>query len=422
MKIESELMGNAWYYIAGTLLSVVVLLFYQYKVASKNNKAGIKVLFFILSVLPLFLLSSLRWNVGTDTWHTYTPEYLALKSEAHPLTSEEEQIMVECYQMDMQHDEGFTAQQAEAVPIEDIYRYFRTTTLHTAPGFQMLELALISMNADVQWLYVVTSFIILFFIYASIYIQSDEPAAAVLFFVLTGSYFLSMNIIAQFMAISICLFACTFAQKRKLIPFLAFVLLAACFHTSAVVFLPVYILPKIKVKPLYCAVLIAVLFLAAPVVFPLAEKLISIIAPQYVRYFTWESDFEWIFFALGAAILIAGGYYYEEGKDRPYYRLWYYMNVVGMLALCFSGRIPIIKRINYYFAAPHFLFLPLMISCEKKPTLQKILRAVIIGLFAAETFLSIGMMNKNETLPYQTFFQVDQVESTDILPELLLPE
>ena len=421
MRIQSELMGNAWYYIAGTLLSVILLFFYEYKAAEQNSKKSIKVLFFVLSALPLFLLSSLRWNVGTDTWHTYTPEYLALKAETHPLTSEEEQIMVECYQMGMRHDLGYTAEHVESVPTEDIYAYFQITAQHTAPGFQALERILIALNADVQWLYIITSFIILFFIYTAIYLQCDQPAAAVLFFVITGSYFLSLNIVSQFMAISICLFACTFAEKRKLFPFLAFLLLAACFHTSALICLPIYILPKIKIKPLYCALIIAAVLALTPVIFPIAQTVIARIAPQYIHYFTWSSDFEWIFFALGAAVLIAGGYYYEEGKDKPYYRLWYYMNVVGMLALCFSGYIPLMKRINYYFAAPHFLFLPLMISCEKKERLQKVLRAVIIILFVAETVLATGIMNKNHVLPYQTFYQVNRVESSDILPELLLP-
>ena len=34
----------------------------------------------------LFFISAMRWDVGTDTWHTYTPEYLAMKSEKTELT------------------------------------------------------------------------------------------------------------------------------------------------------------------------------------------------------------------------------------------------------------------------------------------------------------------------------------------------
>ena len=45
-------------------------------------------------MIPLFLLSALRWDVGTDSWHTYTPEYFAMMSESRELTEKERQILI----------------------------------------------------------------------------------------------------------------------------------------------------------------------------------------------------------------------------------------------------------------------------------------------------------------------------------------
>ena len=84
------------------------------------------------------------------------------------------------------------------------------------------------------------------------------------------------------------------------------------------------------------------------------------------------------------------------------------MNVIGLIALCFSGRIPNLKRINYYFAAPHFLFLPLMIQCEERPTWKKLLTAAVVLLFLAETAVAVGMMNKNGVLPYHSIILADR--------------
>lgn len=359
---------------------------------------------FVLAALPLFLLSSLRGFVGTDTWHTYTPEYLAMQSESRSLTSEEEQVMEDCLERYAVFVDGYTPEEAELLTVQDAYDFFGSTYGHTSPGFQFIERALIAVNADVQWLYVVTSLFTLLFVFAVVFIQSSHPSLAALFFVITGNYFLSLNIVSQYMAISVCLFACRFAEERRLIPFILTVAFAALFHTSALVFLPVYFLPRINIKPLWCAVIVGVMLVAAPVCFPLLGKAVMIIAPKYARYFGESAEFETIFFALGAAVLIAGGYYWNEGKDKPYFRLWYYANVLGMMALCFSGNIPYMKRINYYFAAPHFLFLPLLIECEKDPKRQKYLKILIIALFIAETAISIGYMNKNGVLPYTFFF------------------
>lgn len=397
------------YYTTGTLLTLLILtlagtgLSSSQRNTSQNKK---KYWIYALAVVPLFLLSSMRGMVGTDTWHTYTPEYLAMQSETRDLTDEEEDVLEDCIERYSMIEYGYDEEQAEALTLQDAYDFFSTTYGHTSPGFQFIERTLLKVNADVQWLYVVTSLFTLIFIFLAIYRQSIHTVLASLFFVITSNYFLSLNIVSQYMAISVCLFACEFAEKRKPIPFVLLVGSAALFHTSALVFLPVYFLPKLNIKPVWCGVLIGVALVAAPVFFPLLEKAVTVIAPKYARYFGSSADFEMIFFALGAAVLIVGGYYWNEGKDKPYYKLWYYANVLGMLALCFSGNISYMKRINYYYAAPHFLLLPLLIDCEKDPKKRMILKWLIIILFITETVISVGYMNKNGVLPYYLFFTV----------------
>lgn len=372
-------------------------------------------IFIAISFVILFFFSAFRWNVGTDTWHTYTPEYLAMKSQSMELTREETQILDDCYRLWARMEKGFSREQADLLTHDEAISFFTNSSGHTAIVFQAVERLLIFLRADVQWLYVITSAIILVFVFAAINRQSSIPMLAVLMFILTGNYFLSMNVVSQYMAISVCLYACTFAQERKPIPFFLLIALAACFHISTLVFIPVYFLPKIHIKPVWCAVITAVALIIAQFCFPLLEKIVASIAPAYTRYFGGQTEFEWIFFAIGLAVFAVGTYYYPKGKDKPYYKLWYYANIIGLIALCFSGHIPYLKRINYYFAAPHFLFLPMVIQCEEKPVWRRIMTIVMIVLFLAETIVATGMLNKNGTLPYQMFFQGNRVEMTDAL-------
>lgn len=376
-------------------------------------------LFYICFFL-LFLISAVRWDVGTDTWHTYTPEYLALKAERIPLSEEEERIILTDRQIVAQFDQGYTAEAAAALTLQDAYDWFSLTSRHTGPGFQAIERVLIALHADVQWLYVITSAWILFFVSLAIHQQSSDPLLAALLFVITSNFFISLNIVSQYMAVSMCLFSCRFAEDQKPFPFFLLVLAASLFHTSALVFLPVYFLPKIKLKPQWCVLVILFFFFAAPVCFPLLGKAIEIFAPKYMRYFNSTADFEWIFFALGAAVFILGSYFYKNNSSKPYFRLWYYTNILGMIVLCFSGSIPWLKRINYFFAAPHFLFLPLLVNCEETPIRRNILKAAIMILFTAETVVAVGYMNKNGVLPYQTFFQEYRTELTDSLVHTVL--
>ena len=408
-------------YILGTLVSVTLAALPDSGLLrERGDSRRRRALFCFLAMLPLFLLSAVRWDVGTDTWHTYTPEYFAMTAETRELSPAEKQIILDDYRLLAKYDLGYSDAQAEAITYEDAFGFFSGTYAHTSPGFQLIERGLLALNADVQWLYVVTSLLILAFVFASIYRQSEDMALACLFFVITSNYFLTLNIVSQYMAIAICLFACIFAERQKPLPFFLLVLLAASFHTSALVFLPVYFLPKLRVKPLWCAVSLAAVFLLVPLLFPLLEKLVRLVTPKYARYFANGADyeFEWIFFAIGAAVFVVGAYYWKQGENKPCYRLWYYANVLGMMALCFSAHMPNMKRINYYYAAPHFLLLPLIMRCEEDRRRRIVLKIAMVALFAAETAVAVWMLNKNQPLPYQTFWQARGQETAEALAGL----
>ncbi len=49
----------------------LTLLFYYLSVKFKNQKN----LFLVLSVLPFFIIPSIRYNVGIDTWLNYGPTF-----------------------------------------------------------------------------------------------------------------------------------------------------------------------------------------------------------------------------------------------------------------------------------------------------------------------------------------------------------
>ena len=369
----------------------------------------------LVAMIPFLAVMSVRWNVGVDTWYTYTPEYLGMKSESIQLTEEEEKIMLTSGQITGRLYNGYSKERTMELTLEEAYANYRSFYKHTGIGFQLLERLLIFFHADVQWLYFATSLVILGFVFVAIWQQSTRPLLAVLFFVITGNFFLSLNIVSQYIAIAICLFACIFVQKKKPIYFFLLVALAATFHISALVFLPVYFLPKLKIKPLWCAIAVAAALIIAQFAFPLIQKAVETFAPQYARHFALSADFEWVLFAIGCAVFALDTWYYPKGKDLPYFRLWYYMNILGLIVLAFSGKIPLMKRVNYYFAVPHFLFIPMVLNLEEDKKKKIALHILTIGLFCAEIAVAIWHLNKHATLPYVAFFQGDRVELSKVL-------
>lgn len=80
--------------------------------------------------------------------------------------------------------------------------------------------------------------------------NTKRPVLALYFYVTIGNLFFVLTGMRQAIAMSICLLSIRFIQKRKFIPFLLLVLLAAQFHHSAYIFLVMYFLGTRRVDAL----------------------------------------------------------------------------------------------------------------------------------------------------------------------------
>jgi len=99
------------YYCVATLLSAITWFTYSSIHSDIKERTLSKAALVLAAFFPLFIVSAFRWNVGTDTWHTYTPEYLAMKSEYTLLTTEEEEIMMECMELNAYTDLGYSKEE-----------------------------------------------------------------------------------------------------------------------------------------------------------------------------------------------------------------------------------------------------------------------------------------------------------------------
>lgn len=90
------------------------------------------------------------------------------------------------------------------------------------------------------------------FIYFSlvrfIYKYSNSPWISILVFLSFGYYFQSLYILRQFIAIAIILYSYQFIIQQRGLYFCLTVLIASCFHSSAIIFMPSFFLAKIKIR------------------------------------------------------------------------------------------------------------------------------------------------------------------------------
>lgn len=103
-----------------------------------------------------------------------------------------------------------------------------------------------------------------------IYKYSSDYWMSLFLYIAFGYFSFSMNGIRQAVAIGICMIAYCFSRKKKLFPFLICIAIAMTFHRSAILFLPVYWLGKLRIERkiyqiLYFVVLAFMFVLRTPI-------------------------------------------------------------------------------------------------------------------------------------------------------------
>ena len=355
----------------------------------------------LCAALPLIVVSAIRWDVGTDFHFTYYPASLAfecLKGGSPP-----ERI------------DALFAPLVERLRIPScdtaskLYDYYLGVIRIMGPGYRCVMEAAWSCGGGIRTHMAVFSVLIGVLVFVAIYRQSRWPAMAAFLYVTTSNYFLSLNVVRQYLAVALGLVAVEFAVRRRPSPFFACVCAGAFFHPSALVLLPLYFVGRIELRLWGYALLVCVAAAVAPFAAPAAAWAFEAAGMDHYAYYfrsAFRTDgFEWMFFAINVAFLLLGGRYWSRAKkSSPYFVIWYNMTAIGTVFLALSGSFPLMKRINYYFAAPQFLLLPEILLSEEDVKTRRILTVLAALAFVAETCVAVWMLNKNEPLPYRCWW------------------
>ena len=158
-------------------------------------------------------------------------------------------------------------------------------------GFVALVRLLAAAGADAQWLFVVTSALVVGLTLRACRRLSDEPAMSVALFLVAGLYLESLNIVRQWIAIACVLNALGWVaddgpcRRRSLPRYCAWVLAGSLFHETCLVWLalwPAFALLRRRMTGRRAVVLLASLVLGALVLGELAPMLLE--GTRFGRY------------------------------------------------------------------------------------------------------------------------------------------
>lgn len=116
------------------------------------------------------------------------------------------------------------------------------------PGYSLLNYIVSLFTGDVHIYMLVVSIIIITLTAVLLYKYSPIPWIGMFVFASFGFFGNSLSFIRQSIAIAIFLFSIHFLKNKKFVPYLLIILLAATFHKSMIIMIPVYFIAHIKVN------------------------------------------------------------------------------------------------------------------------------------------------------------------------------
>lgn len=351
------------------MIYIIIMIFasitlYPVKFKNRNNYNSkskfIEKVLIVISFLITLLPMGLRYGIGTDYFYTYVPHFYGIA-------------------------EG--------------------TMNFSEIGYNLINKIIYELTGDYRVLFFVTSFIFLYFIYKGIYENSDNIFISCLLIFLNQSYFYSMNMVRQAIAIAIIFYAYKYIKRKQRIKYVLFCLLASTIHISALLMVPLVLLTDIKLSNKKRVILIIFLMVLEPLIGEIIENIVM--HTQYAWYYT--SRFNTgaspiILIVLNILIFVLNIIYTNKEDDD--YKILTNINFIGICIMIFSSSIPVVSRLVRYFTIFQILLLPKIFKQEKNPISRLLLEFIVLGILFLVMYYQIIILKGEQVFPYRSIFDV----------------
>ena len=258
------------------------------------------------------------------------------------------------------------------------------------PGYLLLNLAVSLLWNDYRAFLFVFHLLLTVLVFTWIGRYSPAPWLSVFLFITLQHFALSMNFLRQALAAAIVLWAYPFLKSRRFLPACGVVLLAACFHRTALIMLPLCVMLTLPPTKLHYGLAAC----SAGAAYFLMDPLIGIalsIVPKYQHYLTekyWQGNsFLYLLMPLGCFLFIIPllrQTAWEQSSPVLANSVFY-----ALLLQLFITRHFILERLSIYVAMFSLLALPAaaLAPCRRVPSAVRtgvlIAAALAYFLFAA---------------------------------------
>lgn len=324
------------------LLIAMTTMYMAYKADyyRKENNALLVRTYMMAAFVILFLCSTFRFNVGND----YS-QYVETAHEA----SVGGYVVTEA---------GFN---------------WLVRLVYGLCGFECYELV-----------FAIFAFVTLVLFLKAMYEQSVDFSFSFFLFMMLGMYFQTYNTVRYYLALAMALYATRYVLRRDFASFLLWIVLAAFFHKSVLLVLPLYWAASYIWKKWFiitCVIVSAVCMAAQKYVL----KLALLLYPSYENTVFLEGGTSVVTLVRCMLVLALYIWYlaYCRKNDRLVenageLRMYAQLNFLAVLCCVFFSFLPVLTRIVYYLSVNQLLMLPLMLKGIGEERLGRRVKYVVV--------------------------------------------
>ena len=248
--------------------------------------------------------------------------------------------------------------------------FFQMVSVEGLPGlaarngqefaYYLLNLAVAYLGGDYRAFLFMFHFLLIGLVFVWIERYSPSPWMSVYLFLTLQYFAMSMNLLRQAFAAAVILWTYSFLKSRRFFPYCGVVLLAACFHQSALIMFPFYFLLNLRISKLHyglAALLMGVVYCAVD---PLMRFTMSIF-PRYQSYLGsryWQSNtIIYILLPLGCFLFILP-LLRQTARNPSISPVWVNSVYYSLLIQLLITRHFILERLSVYVAVFSLAALP----------------------------------------------------------------
>lgn len=265
-------------------------------------------------------------------------------------------------------------------------------------------------------LFFVCAVLIIAFYYKGIVNLVDtkhDVILGILLFYVTGTYFDSFNGLRQYIAAAIVFWGFTFVVEGKAKKWIITVCIAALFHQTALIMIPLYLIRKLNFSIKRLLIIIVASWFGGTIAYSLVSYVLQFTRYSYfltsVEYEIMPTEASTLYISILTVFLIVAVLLHRNNRNSHVSlfgktELMLNMHVLTLCTVLLSWTVPLMWRVQYYFLPMEMVIVPIGLNLVPNKLARRLMKIVVFIIYFVIVLHGILQNDWFDCVPYKFYF------------------